>query len=877
MLRLTKSNLSYRMTHPAKCHEAKVYADSLTALIDGARDAIIVADAGTGVIVDANRQAEVLLKRSKNQIVGMHQSELHPPEDADYYREFFRSSVVSDGSAVTEAVVRASDGQDIPVEISSGVVNLPGGKTVLQGIFRDISERKRVETALAHAEADRDRLFDLSLDMLCVASFDGYFKQINPAWTRTLGWSEEELISKPWTEFIHPEDMNASVEAGEKLLVGEPVVNFENRYLCKDGSYRWISWNSRPLPSKGLIFAVCRDVTERKAMDRELDESRRMLQLVLDTIPDRVFWKDTNSVYLGCNRLFAEDAGVSSPDEMVGATDFDYAWVDQAELYRADDKQVMSTGVPKLNYEEPQTSPDGGTIWLHTSKLPLTDVDGRVVGLLGTYEDITEQKRAVMALQASEELFSKVFRSNPAMMSIQTFEDLHYVDINDAFVNTMGYSRDELIGQTIGDLEFCADHAVREAVLGQLHDGRVVHNVEGKLRTKLSELIDVLMSIEFIDIDGRCHLLTIINDVTKLKRAEDVIKLNEARLHALVRLNRMTEAPIQQLADFALEEGVKLTHSEYGYWAMLNDDETVLTMYAWSMAASQNCNVADKPTVYKVEETGLWGDTVRQRQPVVTNEYSGPVPGKRGLPEGHLPIRRHMGVPIMDGDKIVAVAGVANKETPYDDSDVRQLSLLMSGMWRIIDHRRSEDALRHAEETKKLFYRETIKSVTDGKLEVCDPFEVEPYLNSADMTRQISVPQDVSISRAAAKAYLIDKGGHLDRFDTFMLGVGEAITNALRHADGGELFCGTYEDGFWVAVRDHGPGIDSLILSKATLMRGFSTRPSLGLGYSVILDSADRVLLSTGPQGTVVVMLCSRKEQNVISLDSVPDLWSKVE
>ncbi len=123
-------------------------------------------------------------------------------------------------------------------------------------------------------------------------------------------------------------------------------------------------------------------------------EDRRMLELVLDTIPVRVFWKDLDLNYLGCNRPFARDAGLDSPHQLVGKNDHDMGWAEQAELYRADDRRVIESGRAKLNYEEPQTTPAGDTIWLLTSKIPLRDAAGAIRGILGTYEDITARKEA---------------------------------------------------------------------------------------------------------------------------------------------------------------------------------------------------------------------------------------------------------------------------------------------------------------------------------------------------------------------------------------------------------------------------------------------------------------------------------------------------
>lgn len=133
----------------------------------------------------------------------------------------------------------------------------------------------------------------------------------------------------------------------------------------------------------------------------ELAKANQMLQLVLDTIPVRVFWKDRDCRYLGCNRLFAQDAGRKHPQELLGCDDYQMDWKDEADLYRADDRDVMESGTAKVNYEEPQTRSDIGTIWLRTSKIPLRDQQGAVIGVLGTYEDITDRKLSEEKLSAS--------------------------------------------------------------------------------------------------------------------------------------------------------------------------------------------------------------------------------------------------------------------------------------------------------------------------------------------------------------------------------------------------------------------------------------------------------------------------------------------
>jgi len=190
-------------------------------------------------------------------------------------------------------------------------------------------------------------------------------------------------------------------------------------------------------------------------------------------------------------------------------------------------------------------------------------------------------------------------------------------------------------------------------------------------------------------------------DITDRKRAEQSLRLHTERVQVLLKLNQMTDVTHQELTDYALEEAVRITHSEIGYLAFLNDDETVLSMHSWSKQAMKECAILDKPIQYVVTETGLWGEAVRQRRPVITNDYAAPNPAKKGHPQGHVPVRRHMNVPVFAGKHIVLVAGVGNKEGEYDNSDAEQLTLLMEGMWRLIERKKAEEELHKSKDYLK--------------------------------------------------------------------------------------------------------------------------------------------------------------------------------
>ena len=223
----------------------------------------------------------------------------------------------------------------------------------------------------------------------------------NAAFARAVGLSApEEIVGKtdhdlPWSA----EETRAYREHDREVIETGKIRRAVRTPLQRQGESRfWVEVTKVPLrDDDGAIIGVLglyTDVTEWRQQARDLRAAQKMLELVLDNIPVRVFWKDLDCVYLGCNVLFAQDAGLERPDQIVGRTDFDLGWAEQAELYRADDQAVMHSNTPKLGYEEPQTTPDGDRIWLRTSKTPLHDLDGGVIGVLGTYEDITASKRA---------------------------------------------------------------------------------------------------------------------------------------------------------------------------------------------------------------------------------------------------------------------------------------------------------------------------------------------------------------------------------------------------------------------------------------------------------------------------------------------------
>ncbi len=286
--------------------------------------------------------------------------------------------------------------------------------TVLDGIphilstVRDISAAKQLEEGLRRTK----ERYDFATQVGHVGTWDW-----NPL-TDVLFWSDETYRLMGYTPgqviptyalylgLLHPDDremLNQAVQAAlhqhkPYALDCRIVLGDAHEIACHVTGKVEFDANDQPTRMLGTI----QDISVRKQMETALIESRNLLKTIIDTSPMRVFWKDRDSRYLGCNPVFANDAGQANPQEIIGKTDFDMTWRTQAELYRADDKQVMDSGIAKLSYDEPQSTPQGDTIWLRTSKTPLHDTLGNTIGILGIYEDITVEKQAEQALQASE-------------------------------------------------------------------------------------------------------------------------------------------------------------------------------------------------------------------------------------------------------------------------------------------------------------------------------------------------------------------------------------------------------------------------------------------------------------------------------------------
>ncbi len=257
---------------------------------------------------------------------------------------------------------------------------------------RDIITRLTIQR-LRQSELEFQRIFDRSPVGFFRTTPTGKVIEANPTFLKIVGYDSLEDLQRAGSPSLYadPEDRQRLVV----MLEQGPVTEFETLFRRLDGETVPVAITVRTVEEDGQRFleGIIEDVSSRVAAERAVQASQRMLQLIVDNLPQSIFWKDTDSKYLGCNRHFAGDMGLRSPEAIIGHSDFDMPWNEQADKYRAQDLQVIETGEPILNLEEPQTTRSGKEIWWRTSLIPMRDRDGQVTAVLGMYEDITDRKR----------------------------------------------------------------------------------------------------------------------------------------------------------------------------------------------------------------------------------------------------------------------------------------------------------------------------------------------------------------------------------------------------------------------------------------------------------------------------------------------------
>ncbi len=651
---------------------------------------------------------------------------------------------------------------------------------------------------------------DQSLNEIFIFDAETYkFVIVNKGGCENTGYSMEELRN------MTPVDLNEKYTEEQLMEIISPlrdgdesIVSFFTTFMRKNSSTYPVEVHLSINRNEKLYIATVIDITGSKQMVQALEENMLLLQTLVETIPDLVWLKNPDGIYMLCNPMIERFFGKSS-SAIIGKSDYDFVDKMIADLFRENDIKAVEAGRPRVNEEWVTFADDGHRVLLETIKMPMSDKKGNLIGVLGIARDITERHMASEALKRSEEHYRMLFEQNPAPMLIYRKDSLDLLAVNGSFLHHYGYSNVEALKMKLADLypdeekkqiTELAERLEGYANVGEWHhlrkDGSIITVIvcsndlvymgektrvavitdvtalkllkdeireseerygmifehmtdaflltepDGKILTinpagcrifgrseeEISAigrqgLLDdsdprlfqglkmradtgffqgeltgikgdgekfpiMVSSFVFTDSKGIQKTATIIRDITETKFAFEL-------LNTRVELINYSEShSIDELMIRTLDEVEKLTGSSISFFHFLEDDQKTLYLQAWSTQTSDKfCKAEGKGMHYDIDNAGVWIDCVKERSPVIHNDYNS-LPHRKGLPEGHAPVIRELVVPVIRKDKITAILGVGNKSNEYNERELSIVSYLAGVIWDIIARKQAEEQLR---------------------------------------------------------------------------------------------------------------------------------------------------------------------------------------
>lgn len=793
-----------------------------------------------------------LLGYEPEEVIGKTPYDLMLPSEAQRVRNAIASTMERhEPIKLLENTLLHKDGYLVMVEtVATPVFDEAGEFRGYRGTDRDITERVKAEEALRESEERFRSLYEAVSVGVIVRDLDGVITDANRAAYEILELTPEQLLGQKSLTgkslAIREDGSPFPLEeqpAMVTLRTGQPVHQVLMGIKRPDGRQWWLLLNTEPVadPQTGELKSVLTtflDITDRKLAEQALQEERNYANALLDTVGALVVVLDREGRIVRFNRACEQITGYSF-EEVRGEPLWD-------RLLRPKDIDRIKREFDRLkrrkspsHFENCWVTKSGEERLIEWSNTTLTDREGTVTYVIGTGIDITARRAAQDALSEAEAKYRSLVEES--LVGVYIVVDGRFDYVNPRFAHIFGYAPDEIQGiKSIEDLTAPESlPLVRENLKKRISGEIKSIHYSFKAVRKDGRIIDVEVMGSRTNFQGKPAVIGSLLDVTERRRAERIIRASEERFRLLFEHSPDMVCVLRNQTIIAANPAFQRT---LGY-----EPQEIIGKSPWDISPEfQPDGISSKEKAIELMQRA---------------EESGPIISEW--------LHQHKGGALVDCE--VSLIGFRIHDESYTQAIIRDITERKQAEE---NQRRLE---RELESQKRLFYRETILSVTEGKLDIRDRSDIRSFISHSEKKIDVNRPAEVAGARHEVERFCRQSGLSGERLESFMIGVGEAITNAIKHGTRGRVYAGKGEDSVWVGISDRGKGIESLILPRATLLRGFSTKPSLGLGYSIMLDVADRILLHTGERGTIVVLEKRLKEPDLhISELDLPDTWGNI-
>jgi PAS domain S-box-containing protein len=554
-----------------------------------------------------------------------------------------------------------------------------GRPTALLGVTRDITERKRAEEALKESEEKYRELLENISDIIYTVNRDGVITYVSPAVESFVGYVPSEVIGRPFSDLIYPEDLPHVKQNFEKVIAGHLATN-EYRLQNKSGEIRWIRTSSRPIVKDGQTVGLqgaLADITDRKRAEEALKESEQKFRSLVETTSDWVWEINRKGVYTYANPKVKDILGYE-PEEVIGKKPFDFMPPEEANQLAVSFREIAEAGRPFANLENTNIHKNGRHVVLETSGIPIFDESGALSGYRGIDRDITWRKWAEEALKESEERYRNMFWEAPDIFYVLDLETWMIIDANRHALETLEYGPEKIGNVHISEIVHPDDY---ERCTNRLQEMVIKKDRMPDFPLRILTRTGKIRHIEqngviFWDEHGKAKsFLGLAHDVTEHKKQEEMIRERNEKLAALYEVARAANESLDldAILEIVIDIVPPLTDSDAICIYTFDEAEQVLSYRAHRGFPEEFIRETDR---MKLGE-GLHGYVGQRRASLVMdNVHDHPILA-RHWQTNLLGIDSVIIVPLVARDKLLGTLTVArNPGKPYDSEDLDLVTAL---------------------------------------------------------------------------------------------------------------------------------------------------------------------------------------------------------